>query len=130
VPAVAAAAATAAAIAPSSAAAPAGAAPAAGWFPTGATATAADDGEPRSPFPSTGSVAVVVETASTEDDEPAPPARRRHPYTWLHLIVLAIVAFVLGFLIVALWNQGRDGAADEPDASAAVLVGHAPPATL
>ncbi|CAL8972443.1 MAG: hypothetical protein BGO38_12805 [Cellulomonas sp. 73-145] len=41
------------------------------------------------------------------DDEDDEPVARRHPYTWLHLIVLVIVAFVLGFLVVALWNHGR-----------------------
>jgi hypothetical protein len=41
------------------------------------------------------------------DDEDDEPVARRHPYTWLHLIVLVIVAFVLGFLVVALWNRGR-----------------------
>ena len=51
--------------------------------------------------------------------------RRRHPYTWLHLIVLALVAFVLGFLVVALWNQGRQNGAD--GAAAASLVVVAPP---
>jgi hypothetical protein len=39
-----------------------------------------------------------------EDDEERP----RHPYTWLHLIVLALVAFVLGFLIVLLLSRGSD----------------------
>lgn len=55
-----------------------------------------------------------------EDDEQ--PARRRHPYTWLHLIVLALVAFVLGFLIMALWNQGKSNGAEGAAASVAVVV--------
>jgi hypothetical protein len=51
--------------------------------------------------------------------------RRRHPYTWLHVIVLALVAFVLGFLIVALWNKGKaSGAEGEPTVGVVVV---APP---
>ena len=37
-----------------------------------------------------------------DDDEPVRPA---HPYTWLQLIVLVCVAFVLGFLIMLLANR-------------------------
>lgn len=70
----------------------------------------------QSPFPSTG---VTQVAAPAEDDDE--PARRRHPYTWLHVIVLAIVAFVLGFLIVALWNQGRSGAEGESATAPAVV---------
>ena len=40
-----------------------------------------------------------------EDDDFLDDERPRHPYTWLHLIVLAVVAFVLGFLIVLLYNN-------------------------
>ncbi|MFC6450759.1 hypothetical protein [Cellulomonas gelida] len=43
-----------------------------------------------------------------EDDEVE--SRPRHPYTWLHLIVLALVAFVLGFLLVLLYTKANDGA--------------------
>jgi hypothetical protein len=43
--------------------------------------------------------------------------RPRHPYTWLHLIVLALVAFVLGFLIVLLLSNTSE---DNPGAAAAV----------
>jgi hypothetical protein len=46
-----------------------------------------------------------------EDDDERP----RHPYTWLHLIVLALVAFVLGFLIVLLLSRSDD----EPGSTAA-----------
>lgn len=42
-----------------------------------------------------------------EDDDERPS----HPYTWLQLIVLALVAFVLGFLIVLLGSEKSDDAA-------------------
>jgi hypothetical protein len=50
--------------------------------------------------------------------------RPRHPYTWLHLIVLALVAFVLGFLIVLLLsnNSKEDGAASTGAAPSVVAV--------
>lgn len=51
-----------------------------------------------------------------EDDE-----RPRHPYTWLHLIVLALVAFVLGFLIVLLLSNTTE---DDPGSTAAAPVTH------
>ncbi|MBO9555124.1 hypothetical protein [Cellulomonas sp.] len=46
-----------------------------------------------------------------EDDEDEED-RPKHPYTWLHLIVLALVAFVLGFLITLLLTKEKptDGA--------------------
>jgi hypothetical protein len=53
-----------------------------------------------------------------DDDDPRPQGRS---YTWLHLIALAVVAFVLGFLLFALWKQGRS---DGADASALALVVH------
>lgn len=99
----------------------------AGWFPTGATPTsgAAVQAGPHSPFPATGATAVAEATEMADEDDER-PVRRRHPYTWLHLVVLALVAFVLGFLIVALWNQGRSNGADG-DTGAAALVVQAPP---
>jgi len=48
-----------------------------------------------------------------DDDVDLEDQRPRHPYTWLHLLVLALVAFVLGFLIMLLVVNGRgdkDGA--------------------
>jgi hypothetical protein len=48
-----------------------------------------------------------------DDDE---PTRRRYPYTWLHMLVLSLVAFVLGFLIMLLYMQASGG--DEPSADA------------
>lgn len=61
-----------------------------------------------------------------EDDE-----RPSHPYTWLQLIVLALVAFVLGFLIVLLAGHGSAAAntpatTPTPAASAAVDAGQHP----
>ncbi|MDM7831654.1 hypothetical protein [Cellulomonas edaphi] len=53
--------------------------------------------------------AAEVDDLDEDDDERKP----RHPYTWLHLIVLALVAFVLGFLIMLLVVNNR------PDGSAA-----------
>ncbi|ASR54949.1 hypothetical protein CBP52_07390 [Cellulomonas sp. PSBB021] len=55
----------------------------------------------------------AVEPDEEEDDE-----RPRHPYTWLHLIVLAVVAFVLGFLIVLLYTK----ASGEATASGSTVV--------
>lgn len=63
-----------------------------------------------------------------EDDE-----RPSHPYTWLQLIVLALVAFVLGFLIVLLAGHGSAAAntpattpTPTPAASATVDAGQHP----
>jgi len=62
-----------------------------------------------------------------EDDVPH-DERPRHPYTWLHLIVLALVAFVLGFLIMLLLSRSSAGAAADPtsDVPAAVSVAAGP----
>ena len=49
--------------------------------------------------------------AILEEDDDDAEERPRHPYTWLHLIVLAVVAFVLGFLIVLLLNKASDDGA-------------------
>jgi flagellar basal body-associated protein FliL len=57
-----------------------------------------------------------------DDGRDEQPVRRRHPYTWLHLIVLALVAFVLGFLIMALWNQGKSNGAEGASGAAAVVM--------
>lgn len=56
------------------------------------------------------------------DDEGDEPVVRRYPYTWLHLIVLAVVAFVLGFLVVALWNHGRPAGTPGAEAPVAPVV--------
>ena len=61
-----------------------------------------------------------------DDDDDDFDERPRHPYTWLHLIVLALVAFVLGFLIVLLLSQnGEDDAGSTAAAPSAVHVVHA-----
>jgi hypothetical protein len=60
--------------------------------------------------------ATRVDDLDEDDDEDEDDERPRHPYTWLHLIVLALVAFVLGFLIVLLLNNARG---EEPAANAA-----------
>ncbi|WP_448629093.1 hypothetical protein [Cellulomonas soli] len=46
-----------------------------------------------------------------DEDDLDEPVRKHHPYTWLHLTVLAVVAFVLGFLIMLLANKGTQGTA-------------------
>jgi hypothetical protein len=99
-----------------------------GWFPTGATPTsgAAVQPGPHSPFPATGAT-VVAQRPEADVEEGERSVRRRHPYTWLHLIVLALVAFVLGFLVVALWNQGRSNGAGGDTGAAAGVVAAAPP---
>lgn len=51
-----------------------------------------------------------------DDDDDDYDERPRHPYTWLHLIVLALVAFVLGFLIVLLLSNNSE---DDPGSTAA-----------
>jgi hypothetical protein len=83
----------------------------------------------QSPFPATGATGATAAVAPVVEAEDEQPVRRRHPYTWLHLLVLALVAFVLGFLIVALWNQGRSNGAHAASSAAAVVVVLAPPAS-
>jgi hypothetical protein len=57
------------------------------------------------------------------DDDDDFDERPRHPYTWLHLIVLALVAFVLGFLIVLLLSKNsQDDAGTAAAASTGVHV--------
>ncbi len=73
-----------------------------------------------SPFPSTGATGVATQVATDDADDE--PVRRRHPYTWLHLVVLALVAFVLGFLIMALWQQGKTNGAGGTSGAAALVV--------
>jgi hypothetical protein len=57
----------------------------------------------------TGVPDAVRESVSPDGDDDH-EERPRHPYTWLHLIVLALVAFVLGFLIVLLLAHTTDDA--------------------
>ncbi|MCM0641431.1 hypothetical protein, partial [Cellulomonas wangsupingiae] len=60
-----------------------------------------------------------LEDDDFEDEDE--PARRLHPYTWLHVLVLAVVAFVLGFLIMLLVIQARD--VNDSGETAAALLG-------
>lgn len=50
--------------------------------------------------------------ADAEPDAAPDEGTRRHPYTWLHFIVLVLVAFVLGFVImlVVIKSRGADDA--------------------
>lgn len=57
-----------------------------------------------------------------EYDDEYEEERPRHPYTWLHLIVLALVAFVLGFLIVLLLSRGQDDAGTAAASVAATMI--------
>ncbi|WP_454051514.1 hypothetical protein [Cellulomonas sp. Marseille-Q8402] len=62
--------------------------------------------------------------ADEEIDELEQPERLRRPlpFTWLQWIVLALVAFVLGFLIIFVANTATDAAgADVPAVAAGVL---------
>lgn len=72
-----------------------------------------------------------VESGSLYGDADENDERPSHPYTWLQLIVLAFVAFVLGFLIVLLAGHGSAAAntpasTPTPAASAAVDAGQHP----
>ncbi|MDM8084928.1 hypothetical protein QUV83_09145 [Cellulomonas cellasea] len=64
--------------------------------------------------------------ASDDDEDDEYDERPSHPYTWLQLIVLALVAFVLGFLIMLLGSKaaGGDDSAAGP-ASTEVVAGAA-----
>jgi len=106
---------------------PAAASPGIGWTaqpderPSARSAQAAPDPVgPGGAFGSTG--------ATDEDDElELEEQRPRHPYTWLHLLVLALVAFVLGFLIMLLVVNGRG---DKDDKGAAPTSASAPVAAV
>ncbi|GIG20065.1 hypothetical protein Cch01nite_07890 [Cellulomonas chitinilytica] len=88
--------------------------PAPRWGESSAPAT----GLGAAPFgePAAAGAARPVDDFDDEDDEDDDDLRPKHPYTWLHLIVLALVAFVLGFLITLLLTKeeptdGSQGAA-------------------
>src|SRR5690606_16606877 len=69
-----------------------------GWTPAPETGTATPPGGQRA-TEVTATVAPVV-TADEDDDEDLDDEDLpRHPYTWLHMIALVLVAFVLGMLI-------------------------------
>ena len=106
--------------------APAAAAPADGW-PRAFAGTPEPGTRPADEHPADDAVAppwgrprtddVLPDEDDDLDDE---PSRRLHPYTWLHVLVLAVVAFVLGFLIMLLVIETRGG---EPGAAAAAVTG-------
>ncbi|HEY5518383.1 MAG TPA: hypothetical protein VIK17_01920 [Cellulomonas sp.] len=83
--------------------------------------------------PATRDEPVASGTLYGDEDDEDDDERPSHPYTWLQLIVLALVAFVLGFLIVLLAGHGSSGASDPaatptptPAASAPVDAGAHP----
>ncbi|MFS0705915.1 hypothetical protein AB6N23_15500, partial [Cellulomonas sp. 179-A 9B4 NHS] len=80
-------------------------------------------GEPSAPW---GRAVADEHDDEDLDDE---PETRRYPYTWLHLLVLALVAFVLGFLIMLLLinARGDETAAGVPALTLLAAVGGAPP---
>ncbi|HWS57484.1 MAG TPA: hypothetical protein VN257_03025, partial [Actinotalea sp.] len=63
--------------------------------------------------------AAPAEAEAPEESVPAPP--RGHPYTWLHMIALIVVAFVLGMLIfmVVMQDDGAAGAQGAGDLAVA-----------
>jgi hypothetical protein len=77
-------------------------------------------GESSAPGAGAGATSFAEATGTTsgrpvddydDDEDDDDEARPRHPYTWLHLIVLALVAFVLGFLITLLLTKEPGGGA-------------------
>ena len=63
--------------------------------------------------------------ATLDSDEDEDDERPSHPYTWLQLIVLVVVAFVLGFLIILLASRGDDGSSTPAKTPAAAAQIHA-----
>ena len=117
---------------PESATAPAAWAPT-GLSPSGTVPAPRAGGEPAAPAFAASSAGrpdhVGFGTTHDEDDDfdddDDYDERPRHPYTWLHLIVLALVAFVLGFLIVLLLSNNS---ADDAGSTAAAHLVIGPPA--
>ncbi|MBX9246074.1 hypothetical protein ICW40_14825 [Actinotalea ferrariae] len=99
-----------------------------GWTPTpeapSSGSAAADAG------PSGGASPVDARDAEPElDDEAgtqAPEPVRAHPYTWLHMIVLVVVAFVLGMLIFMVVMRDAPPADGTGQGAAADVVAAAP----
>ncbi|WP_040399056.1 hypothetical protein, partial [Cellulomonas massiliensis] len=88
-----------------------------------APAAPAEEEQPAAPGPGAsggpswartgGPTATEPPAAESTDPDPADDeGTRRHPYTWLHFIVLVLVAFVLGFVImlVVIKSRGADDA--------------------
>jgi len=76
-------------------------------WPRTPDATAADE-KPAPPW-AAARTGVATHDDDLDDEDDDEPSRRLHPYTWLHVLVLAVVAFVLGFLIMLLVIQTRPG---------------------
>ncbi|WP_182111521.1 hypothetical protein [Actinotalea sp. JY-7876] len=88
-----------------------------GWTPT-PLATGAVAERPRPAELPEDAASAVAEAPDHEDATPEPP--RAHPYTWLHMIVLVAVAFVLGMLIFMVGmreSAPTDGAEPAPAAA-------------
>jgi hypothetical protein len=80
-------------------------APGQGWSPT----PVAGD-RPRTEERPAAAERTPATTATEEEADEAVDEVPRHPYTWLHMIVLVVVAFVLGMLIfVVLLNDNDAG---------------------
>jgi len=74
-------------------------------------------GEAGAAMPTWGRLGISPEEVA-EQEEPEP----QHGYTWLHMIVLSLVAFVAGLLVWLLLIQGRgvggvEGLAESPAGS-------------
>ncbi|MBW0255322.1 hypothetical protein J5O08_14735, partial [Cellulomonas sp. PS-H5] len=61
-----------------------------------------------------------------EIDEQPERLRKPLPYTWLQWIILAVVAFVLGFLIIFVANTATNGEGPDVPAAAATALDAAP----
>ncbi|NKY07873.1 hypothetical protein HF998_12955, partial [Cellulomonas hominis] len=63
-----------------------------------------------------------------QHDETEQPERIRRPlpYTWLQWIILAVVAFVLGFLVIFVANTATNGEGPDVPAVASAALGAAP----
>jgi hypothetical protein len=92
-------------------------APASGaWAPTPVREQGA--AQPATPAPA------VPESLAAASAAPAEPTTVRRPYTWIHMIVLVLVAFVLSLLVFMLVTSDRppvDGAGEPVSMSAAPL---------
>lgn len=75
--------------------------------------------------------ALIGGAVPDEDAELEQPERIRRPlpFTWLQWIILAVVAFVLGFLIIFVANTASNDAAgpEVPAPAAAAAAAPAPP---
>lgn len=67
------------------------------------------------PFPTT--------TTSVEDVDDEEYDAPRHPYSWLHMVVLVLVAFVLGVLIYMVMSRDGGDAGAQAAESVVTAVG-------